>query len=158
MTPPAVASQIGDSRHRSHAVALLAFLPGVPSVYYGDEFGLEAVKENRPSGDDAVRPQMPNQRWLFTHSHPEVEQVYRRMIGLRRRHPWLVDAIIETEQVENARVVIRSRARHGEETLALALNLADVSLPLPDGAGVLEAEPAVAGGAIPPHGWAVVAG
>ena len=43
-----VASQIGDPRHWSHAVALLGFLPGVPSVYYGDEFGLEAVKENRP--------------------------------------------------------------------------------------------------------------
>ena len=44
------------------------------------------------------------------HSHPEVEQVYRRVIGLRRRHPWLVDAVIETEQVDNARLVVRSQA------------------------------------------------
>ena len=58
-----VASQISDPRHWSHAVALLGFLPGVPCVYYGDEFGLEAVKENRPSGDDAVRPEMPKERW-----------------------------------------------------------------------------------------------
>ena len=152
-----LASQIGDARHRSHAVALLSFLPGVPSVYYGDEFGLEAVKEDRPSGDDAVRPQMPDQRWLFTHSHPEVEQTYRRMIALRRRHPWLVDAIIDTEQVENARIVIRSRARHGQETLSLTLNLSDAVLPLADGAHVLEAEPAVEAGAVGPHGWAVVA-
>ena len=112
-----VASQISDPRHWSHAVALLGFLPGVPSVYYGDEFGLEAVKENRPSGDDAVRPEMPKERWLFTHSHPEVEQVYRRVIGLRRRNPWLVDAVIETEQVENARLVVRARARHGDAVL-----------------------------------------
>ena len=60
-----VASQISDPRHWSHAVALLGFLPGVPCVYYGDEFGLEAVKEQRPSGDDAVRPEMPKERWLF---------------------------------------------------------------------------------------------
>ena len=43
-----VASQIRDQRHLTHAVALLGFLPGVPSVYYGDEFGLKAVKEQRP--------------------------------------------------------------------------------------------------------------
>ena len=54
-----VASQIHDQRHWPHAVALLGFLPGVPCVYYGDEFGLEAVKEDRVDGDDAVRPALP---------------------------------------------------------------------------------------------------
>jgi cyclomaltodextrinase / maltogenic alpha-amylase / neopullulanase len=153
-----VASQISDPRHWSHAVALLGFLPGVPCVYYGDEFGLEAVKENRPSGDDAVRPEMPKDRWLFTHSHPELEQAYRRVIGLRRRNPWLVDAMMETEQVENARLVIRAKARHGEQSLVLALNLTDEPLALTDSAEVLEAEPDVADQAVAPHGWAVVAG
>ena len=79
------------------------------------------------------------------------------MIGLRRRNPWLVDAMIETEQVDNARIVIRARARHGEQSLALALNLTDNHLPLADSAEVLEAEPDVADGAVAPHGWAVVA-
>jgi len=153
-----VASQIGDPRHWSHAVALLGFLPGVPSVYYGDEFGLEAIKEQRPSGDDAVRPEMPSERGLFTHSHPEVEHVYRRMIGLRRRHPWLVDAAIRTEQVDNARLLVRSRARHGGESLALAMNLADEPFEIARGVEVLEAEPAVGRGTVAPHGWAVIAG
>jgi cyclomaltodextrinase len=151
-----VASQIRDPRHWSHAVALLGFLPGVPSVYYGDEFGLEAIKENRPSGDDAIRPEMPDERWLFVHSHPELEQVYRRIIGLRRRHPWLVDGVIEIELVDSARLVLRSRARKGENSLILALNLASEPLVLASAAEVLEAQPAVAGGAVAPHGWAVV--
>jgi cyclomaltodextrinase / maltogenic alpha-amylase / neopullulanase len=152
-----VASQISDPRHWSHAVALLGFLPGMPCVYYGDEFGLEAVKEQRPSGDDAVRPEMPKERWLFTHSHPEMEQAYRRLIGLRRRNPWLVDAMIEIDQVENARIVIRAHARHGGQSLALALNLAGEPFPLTGSASVLEAEPDVADRAVAPHGWAVVA-
>jgi cyclomaltodextrinase / maltogenic alpha-amylase / neopullulanase len=152
-----VASQISDPRHWSHAVALLGFLPGMPCVYYGDEFGLEAVKEQRPSGDDAVRPEMPKERWLFKHSHPEVEQAYRRVIGLRRRNPWLVDARIETDQVDNARILIRAHARHGEQSLALALNLTSEPFPLTDSAAVLEAEPEVADRAVAPHGWAVVA-
>jgi cyclomaltodextrinase / maltogenic alpha-amylase / neopullulanase len=153
-----VASQISDPRHWSHAVALLGFLPGIPCIYYGDEFGLEAVKEHRPSGDDAVRPEMPKERWLFTHSQPELERTYRRVIGLRRRNPWLVDAMIQIEQVDNARLVIRAHARHGEQSLALALNLTGEPLALANSAEVLEAEPDVADKAVAPHGWAVVAG
>jgi glycosidase len=137
-------------------VALLFFLPGVPGVYYGDEFGLEAVKENRPDGDDAVRPAMPSERGLFDNPHPEVEQVYRRMIGIRRRHPWLTDAVIETRQVANSHVVVRSRARHGAESLTLSLNLADEPLALGTGWAVLEAEPTITDGAVAPHGWAIV--
>ena len=78
------------------------------------------------------------------------------MIGLRRRHPWLVDAVIETEQVAHAHVVVRSHARHGDESLSLALNLASKPFALADGVTVLEAEPAVVKGAVAPHGWAVV--
>jgi hypothetical protein len=80
------------------------------------------------------------------------------MIGLRRRHPWLVDGVIEIELVDKARLVVRSRARHGEQSLALALNLASEPLMLADDIEVLEAQPAVAGGAVPPHGWAAFAG
>jgi cyclomaltodextrinase len=151
-----VASQISNPRHWPHAVALLGFLPGIPCVYYGDEFGLEAVKEQRPHGDDAVRPEMPEERWLFTHSHPELERTYRRVIGLRRRNPWLLDAMIETEQVDDAHLVVRARARNGEQSLTLALNLTAEPLALADSAELLEAEPGLLNGAVAPHGWAVV--
>lgn len=87
-----------------------------------------------------------------------MEQLYRQLIGLRRRHPWLVDAVIGTEQVAYARIVVRSRARHGDESLLLALNLADEPLPLPAGGQVLEAGPAQPDGAVPPHGWAFLTG
>ena len=52
-----VASQIRDRRHLTHAVALLGFLPGVPSVYYGDEFGLQA---SRSSGPVVTTPSAPS--------------------------------------------------------------------------------------------------
>ena len=64
-----------------------------------------------------------------THT-PELEQVYRRMIGLRRRNAWLVDAVIETQEVEDASIVIRARARHGKQSLTLALNLTGEPLAL----------------------------
>jgi hypothetical protein len=86
-----------------------------------------------------------------------VERVYRRVIGLRRRNPWLVDAVIETEHVDNARLVVRARARHREQSLALALNLTGKPFALTGSAEVLEAEPDVTDRAVAPHGWAVVA-
>ena len=106
-----VASQIRDRRHLTHAVALLGFLPGVPSVYYGDEFGLEAVKEQRPGGDDAVRPELPGDRAQFANPHPEVEAAYRQVLGMRRRNSWLVDAVIATADVTNDHLVVRAAGR-----------------------------------------------
>ncbi|RYJ05173.1 MAG: DUF3459 domain-containing protein [Actinomycetales bacterium] len=139
-----VASQIHDHRHWPHAVALLGFLPGVPCVYYGDEFGLEAVKEDRPDGDDAVRPALPAERGQFADPHPEIEEVYRRVFSLRRRHPWLIDAVTSTEQVANAHLLVHARARDGEGALTLALNLGDDPYVSPTGESV------------PAHDWAVL--
>jgi hypothetical protein len=59
--------------------------------------------------------------------------------------------------VGNARIVIGARAGHGEQSLALALNLAGEPFTLTEGA-VLEAEPDVTDRAVARHGWAVVAG
>jgi glycosidase len=150
-----VASQVRDRRHLSHAVALLGFLPGVPSIYYGDEFGLEGVKQDRRGGDDAVRPELPARRGLFENRHPEVEEIYRRVIGLRRRNPWLVDAVITVERVTNGQLVVRSQARTGNDVLALALNLTDAPYELSPGARVVVSEPASGDGRVAPHGWVV---
>ena len=144
----------------THAVALLAFLPGIPSIYYGDEFGLRAVKEQRPGGDDAVRPELPGERWLFTDPHlATVELSYQRMVGLRRRHPWLVDAIISTADVTNAHMVVYAEARRQHaRRLTLVLNLADEPFTAPVNGKVLEASSPLAETAVPPHAWAVLTG
>jgi hypothetical protein len=65
--------------------------------------------------------------------------------------------MIETTQVDNAHLIIRAHARHGEQSLALALNLTGQPFALTDGAAVLEAEPDATDRAVAPHGWAVVA-
>ena len=153
-----VASQIRDRRHLSHAVALLGFLPGVPSVYYGDEFGLEAVKEQRPGGDDAVRPELPGDRGQYANPHPEVEATYRQVLGMRRRNSWLVDAVITTADVANDHLVVRAAGRHEpDRRLSLVLNLADRPYAAPDGGELVESSAPLVGGAIAPHSWVVLA-
>ncbi|MDF2442889.1 MAG: cyclomaltodextrinase / maltogenic alpha-amylase / neopullulanase [Subtercola sp.] len=85
-----LASAIADERHRPHALVALMTVGGTPTLYYGDEQGLIAAKEEREGGDDAIRPEFdaagpasqPPGGWNVYH-------LYQNLIGLRRRHPWL---------------------------------------------------------------------
>ena len=154
-----IASQVPDERHHAHAVALLGFLPGVPSVYYGDELGLRGG-QGGPRGRRRRRPARDAGRAPATYRTraPRSTEVYRRVLGLRRRHPWLVDARIEATEVTNTSAVVVATPREADERpLRLVLNLGDDPLPLPDGAEVLEAGP-LEGHALAAHSWAVVAG
>lgn len=124
-----IASAIDDERHHAHAIALLFFLPGVPSVYYGDERGLTGVKEERLGGDDAIRPAFPED----PESSPPnaVYRTYQRWIALRRQHPWLTHAHVASEDLQNETVVLRATGRDGESA-RLGLNLSDTALRIDD--------------------------
>ncbi|TKV56912.1 DUF3459 domain-containing protein [Nakamurella flava] len=151
-----VAGQIEDHRHRSHAAALLLFLPGVPSIYYGDEFGFDAVKEDRPGGDDAVRPEMPSTPAEVA-DDDGLRSVYERLIGVRRRHPWLLRAHVEMQDLADERARLRATSADGQ-SLVLALNLAEEPYPVGDLGEVVETLSPLDGEALPPHSWSIHAG
>jgi glycosidase len=146
-----IASRIADERHLAHAVALLFFLPGVPSVYYGDEYAMRAVKEDRPGGDDAIRPRMPE------HPPPLTDDLYQRMIGVRRRHAWLAGATIGIENLANHHLVVTAEAA-GHGRLALVLNLADEPFRHGLPGEVIEAGSPAESQTVAPHSWAVIEG
>jgi cyclomaltodextrinase len=129
-----LASRLGDPRHLPLALALLFALPGVPTVYYGDEFGLRGVKEDRAGGDDAVRPALPGDPEPPDPAAAAIADLHRLLIGVRRRHAWLVDATVETPDVLS-NDVLAVRVTAGEEAVGVVLNVgdapADVRLPLP---------------------------
>ncbi|SDY38973.1 alpha-amylase family glycosyl hydrolase [Herbiconiux ginsengi] len=132
-----IASAIDDERHLGHAIAVLMFVAGTPSIYSGDERGLHAVKEERAGGDDAIRPEFP----LSPTDWPggPVFELYRQAIAFRRRHAWLAHARVTAEELSNEAVLLVATGRNGERA-ALALNLAD--------------EPrALGGAAIAPNAW-----
>ncbi|MGZ4569352.1 MAG: alpha-amylase family protein [Blastococcus sp.] len=161
-----IASRLDDPRHLPLAVALLCALPGVPTVYYGDEFGLRGVKEDRAGGDDAVRPPLPATQDPPGADAAAVADLHRSMIGVRRRHPWLVDATVEQpDELRNEVLAVRLTSEG--RSLAVVLNVGDepaeVSLPLSDGEIVAGAADLHAAGGrtvvrVVPHGFALVAG
>jgi len=149
-----IASQLDDRRHLPHAVVLLALLGGTPTVYAGDEFGLTGRKEDRAGGDDAVRPPFPDDPAELS-GDEEILRLHQRVLGLRRRHPWLHRAGATTDRLEKEYCCLR--LSDGEHALRLHLNLSDQPRELPPDGDVLDADPATASsaGLVAAHGWAV---
>ena len=160
-----VASRLHRAEHIEHALVVLFTVGGIPSVYAGDEFGLRAVKEDRAGGDDAVRPEFVA-ALRDSGGVPDVLNLHRYLIGLRRRHPWLHEARTEALHLDNRTYAYRSRS--GEDALIVALNVADAPMPLPvveltggpaeilAGAGAPPLEE-VNQTVLPPNGWLVLA-
>ena len=159
-----LASRLDDGRHLPLALALLFALPGIPTVYYGDEFGLRGVKEDRAGGDDAVRPRLPESAEPPGPEAVAIADLHRLLIGVRRRHPWVADAAIEEPDVLS-NDVLAVRLTSGGNTLAVVLNVGDapaeVCLPLSEGS-VLAGQAELAGHGdstavlVPPHAFALI--
>ncbi len=152
-----IASQVDDERHHAHATVLLFVLGGTPAVYYGDEAGLTGVKQERFGGDDAIRPQLPDDLAELTRSNPAVFALHQQLIGLRRRLPWLHRATSTTTTIDNRRLVLE--VTNGDDLVAVALNIGDETLVV-DGEwqvlAAVDAGPDDHAVRVGPHGWAVL--
>jgi cyclomaltodextrinase len=157
-----IASRIEDPAHLAHALVILFTVGGTPCVYYGDEQGFHGVKEDRAGGDDAVRPEFPDHPSDLSPLGRPVLDLHRRLISLRRRHPWLHRARTTVEHVANDHIVLVSRS--DANALTVALNVSDTActVPTPGATSVLEGEASLTGAgdsaiaSLPPHGWAVL--
>jgi cyclomaltodextrinase len=146
------------AEHLPHALALLCCVGGTPTIYYGDELGWQGVKEERFGGDDAIRPAFPPDDSGFDADERAALDVYRELIGVRRRHPWLHRATTTAPSLDNAYAVFRTAA--DDQWLSLALNLSDEPQTLPvEGTGaVLAGTGTLTDGSVElaAHGWAVL--
>jgi cyclomaltodextrinase / maltogenic alpha-amylase / neopullulanase len=156
-----LASQLTDSRHIGHALAVLFTVGGVPSVYYGDEQGFRGVKEHRAGGDDEIRPAFPAGPGLLAPDGWPVYRLHQRLIGFRRRHPWLVGARTEVRHLSNTALAFASSAAEG--SVLVLLNVGDEPFRFPVDADGLEVAVTPDHGAaadpllVPPHSWIVLA-
>ena len=154
-----LASCLEDAGALEQALAVLFTVGGIPSVYAGDEQAFHGVKTEGEGGDDAVRPAFPDSpQGLW----PDGWTVYRRhqeLIGVRRRHPWLVRAHTKVLRLENTRLLLE--LAHDERRLFLALNLdGPASFAVPEAKTVLAGRDAHFSGAGSLHlgakGWAIL--
>ncbi len=90
-----IATKIGKAGAELAAIILMT-VPGVPSVYYGDEQAFHGEKqETGKYADVAVRPQLPESpEKLFEFGWP-LFRFYQKLISIRADNPWLTTADIE---------------------------------------------------------------
>ena len=118
-----IASKVGQDGAMV-ATAVLATIGGVPLIYYGDELAYRGIKEERFGGDDDIRPVFPASPAELSNLGAETLRTHQDLLGLRRRHPWLVDARTESLDLTNERYVYRSGVP-GVEPLIVELDVRD---------------------------------
>ena len=101
-----IASKIGQDKEIL-ALGILMTLPGMPSIYYGDEQGFEGTRGEGFSADDAVRPALPATPAELADLGAWIFREHQALIGLRRRNPWLTRADIEVLDKTNETISYR---------------------------------------------------
>jgi len=119
-----IVTQVGPSDARI-AAAILMTLPGMPAVYYGDEFGFTGEKLECEGGDDAIRPALPDSPdELLTPGGggSDMVRLYQRLIGLRRRAD-LAWAGLSVEPQHDQQLTYRVAPRSARSGSALTVKL-----------------------------------
>lgn len=98
-----------DERKMGLAVVFIFTFPGMPCVFYGDELGLEGEEER-----DYRQPMDWKKKggYLF--------DLYKELIGVRKREKTLRDGLFVTERITEEGVYIYSR--RGEKTIRVIIN------------------------------------
>lgn len=132
-----IMSKLNNKSHIISVYTLLYTLPGIPSIYYGSEFGIEGRKEG--PNDDPMRPRLLIAECLENNQHPELTE-YIRMLGkLKKGNEVLVDGryrelFLTTRQYAFARIL-------GDRAVIVAANNDDapacMEIPMPVGAAAV---------------------
>ncbi|MBN1119544.1 MAG: DUF3459 domain-containing protein [Anaerolineae bacterium] len=122
-----VASQLDDPAHLFPLYALLFTIPGVPSIYYGSEWGIDGKKSN---GSDApLRPYLPLPGEIAQSAPlPDLLNAIRKLIDVRRRLPALQHGGYEQLHVASEQFAFARQA--DDQSVIVAVNAADQPAPV----------------------------
>lgn len=114
-----VASLLEDPRNLRSEYTMVYLLPGIPSVYYGSEYGIPGRKED--GGDDALRPRLDIEAMEKDSPHPEVAAWIRKLGEVRGAHPCCAEGHYEERLLTNRQYAF-SRKNDDDEVLAVLNN------------------------------------
>jgi glycosidase len=127
-----VASMLTNPAALVPLYTLMFSMPGVPSIYYGSEFGIRGRKEDQ---DAALRPSL-NLQDLLTHAERlDLFEAIKKLINIRKEHPSLINGAYRQLLLTNEQFAFARDLENG--TAITAVNAADhaVSMDIPIGNG-----------------------
>ena len=129
-----LASKLWVKEHLPLVYTLLYFLPGIPSIYYGSEWGISGRKEG--GNDDPLRPALKLEEMEASSPNPELCEWIRGLGKIRQEHPESIfgayrELLLTNRQYAFARI-------QEEQALVVAVNNdegqgADLWIPVPIG-------------------------
>ena len=114
-----LASTLHNPEHIYNVYTLLFTMPGVPSIYYGSEWGIQGVKSN--GSDAALRPCLELDR--IDNPNQKLQNHIARLSSLRATLEALQWGDYQQTLVRNEQFMFQRR--YGEQTVFVACNLAD---------------------------------
>lgn len=114
-----LASTVSNPAHLPLIYTLMYTMPGIPSIYYGSEYGIQGRKEN--NSDDNLRPCLH-----LADMERENIDLYKHIVKLGRiykAYPALRTGGYEKMQITNQQLLFKKVL--GDQTVYVALNLAD---------------------------------
>lgn len=125
-----LASKLREKKNQIPVYTLMYFLPGIPSIYYGSEFGIEGRKEG--GNDDPLRPALSLNEMKENSPNPELTKWIRTISEIRKKHPAAATGRYRELMLTNRQYAF---ARMGEDVIIIAANNdenpAAVSIPVP---------------------------
>ena len=128
------ASSLKDPRHLPLLYALLFTMPGVPSIYYGSEWGLEGKRT--PQDDAMLRPAL-DLHSAAAQPRPALAQTISRLAAARRGCPALRSGGYRELYVAGEQFAFLRPHPAGDAIVALnaAAQPAHIEIPVPLSAG-----------------------
>lgn len=112
-----IATMLKTKEHLPLIYTLMFMMPGIPSVYYGSEFGVEGDK--RGGGDDALRPEFDLEK-MKNEGHRDMTDLLSKLADIEKNHPAASMGDYRQVQLTNRQYAF-SRSADGE-TLITVIN------------------------------------
>jgi glycosidase len=141
-----VVSNLKNSAHLYPLYCLLFTMPGVPSIYYGSEWGIAGDKQH--GGDPALRPALDLANLSYNGPHADLPRVIGRLAQIRRDIPALRYGDYQQIKVDHEQFIFARQL--GDQSVIIAVNASDqpvkLNFQLPQGAyDILNPDAAIGG-------------
>lgn len=112
-----IASHLKEQNHLENTYTIMYCMPGVPSIYYGSEWGISGSRTN--TSDDALRPEI--NLGQINNANENLNSYLKKLGNIRKSLEALQFGNYNNEYIRNEQLVF-SRS-YNNQTMYIALNL-----------------------------------